>query len=177
MAAQPVVKSNVAPSECNELPSLGTAKWWATQIWLLAFWVKPRVREIAVHALWVKGNSTTQPFTGLSTGREGGHPLHHFVWKGRGKLLDSLHQRAPLEMGIRDREGWNEPVVHEHIPMCSIYHISYISFAATAISYSEWLYCNSPCPSTLVDITSCFLFERKYMKKKQNHLHCYCNPC
>lgn len=50
--------------------------------------------------------------------------------KGRGKLLDSLYQRAPPEMGIRDRVGWNEPVVHEHIPMDYIYHISYISFAA-----------------------------------------------
>jgi len=33
--------------------------------------VKPRVRETAVDVLYVKGNSVTQPFAALGTGREG----------------------------------------------------------------------------------------------------------
>lgn len=58
------------------------------------------------------------------------------------------------------------------ISLC-IPYIIFLTFLSqqSAISNSEWLYCNCLCQSTLADITSCFLFERKNMKKKQNHLH------
>lgn len=74
-------------------------------------------------------------------------------------------------MGIRDRDGgmnlWCLNVT------LGIPYILFLAFLLQqpAIFISEWLHCSCPCQSILVDISSCFLFGRKNVSKKQNHLH------